>query len=149
MHDSPAVADVEVLQDAADDPKGQGHLVSYQMYRMPPGIDNRDFLSMKRRRRAEGATGVFEQLNRSITWPSKPPIKKVMRASVYTYTRVESLAEEPQSSRVCMLMSTDLKGGLQSRMAGQMQRTMISRADDSAKAMIKELSKRAGGARHG
>ena len=106
-------------------------------------------LLMKRRRRAEGATGVFEQLNRSITWPSKPPIKKVMRASVYTYTRVESLAEEPQSSRVCMLMSTDLKGGLQSRMAGQMQRTMISRADDSAKAMIKELSKRAGGARHG
>ena len=134
-----AIKNYEVLQRAGDDPHGQGHTVSYQMYSMPPGIDNRDFLTMKRVVVDEKA-GLYEQLSRSVAWPSKPEQKKPMRATVCAYTRIETAPGNPDAHICTTLTYTDLKGGLQQKMSGQMESKMISRADDGAKALSKGLA---------
>ena len=134
-----AIKDYEVLQSAAADPHEQGHTVSYQLYSMPMGIDNREFLTMKRTVADEQA-GVYEMISRSCAWPSKPAQKKPFRATVFRYTRIESVPGNPDAHICTMLTYTDLKGGLQQKMAGQMEKAMISRADDEAKALTKSLA---------
>jgi hypothetical protein len=129
-----------VLQKAQGDPSGLSQTVTYQMYKMPPGIDNREFLTMKRKIVDENA-GSYEMLSRSVTWPSKPAAPKPMRATVFAYTRVEPVPGKPHTHTCTTLTYSDLKGGLQQKMAGQMEKAMISRGDDGAKALIKELTK--------
>jgi hypothetical protein len=109
------------------------------MYNMPPGIDNRDFLTM-RRTVIDEEGGVYELLSRSVAWPSKPEQKKPMRATVCAYTRIETAPDNPDAHICTTLTYTDLKGGLQQKMAGRMESTMISRADDGAKALSKGLA---------
>ena len=90
-------------------------------------------------------TNVYEMLSRSVDWPSKPAgTHTKFRATVFAYTRVEPLAGKPHAHICTTLTYTDLKGGLQQKMAGQMEKAMVRRADDGAKAMIKELTKAEG-----
>ena len=55
-----------MLQTAEDDPSGLGQTVSYQMYKMPPGIDNREFVTLKRKIVDEKAY-IYEMLSRAFS----------------------------------------------------------------------------------
>jgi hypothetical protein len=134
-----AIKNYEVLQSASEDKHEQGHIVSYQLYNMPMGIDNREFLTM-RRTVADDQAGVYEMISRSVAWPSRPAQKKPFRATVFRYTRVERVSGNPDAHTCTNLTYTDLKGGLQQKMAGQMEKAMVSRADDEAKALSKRLA---------
>jgi hypothetical protein len=134
-----AIKNYEVLQSASEDQHGQDHTVSYQLYNMPMGIDNREFLTMKRMV-VDEQTGVYEMISRSVAWPSWPEQKKPFRATVFRYTRVEHVPGNPDAHTCTNLTYTDLKGGLQQKMAGQMEKAMVSRADDEAKALGKSLA---------
>lgn len=106
---------------------------------MPMGIDNREFLTMKRSVTDEQAH-VYEMISRSVSWPSRPEQKKPFRATVFRYTRIEGVPGNPDAHTCTSLTYTDLKGGLQQKMAGQMEKAMVSRADDEAKALSRSLA---------
>ena len=116
--------------------------ISYRRYKMPPGISDREFCVRKRCLRNE-ATGTYEQITRSTALASFPGTK-LLRAFTFLYVQVEQIPGNPKAHVSRTLAHTDLKGGLQAKMSGPMQKELVKRADEEIKKIVKQLTPKLG-----